>query len=445
MTTESNETDYWSGYAGEGDAPMVQPPAPDTLDEAGPAPDLLSAPEDAQLAPADGAVLEEQQLQQDQVVTETEIGTSAEAAGDQAVNLSPAPAPAHKERQDPVVEVPPEHQDISTDTTLADEQVGVLADGGVVDTRGQDTVVTTNGGVQVTRKADGSVTVDADISNNDTPGAESDDVSELNGDGVLMTEDGTKVQIDGDKVTVTQLDGTRFVITPDGQVEVDLSDRKPDPDGGKDAGQGEDADSDGKGDEDKVEDEEDKKDDKDAEDEQDSGGGGGGNTGGGGGNQGGGGNPGGGGGNQGGGGGNQGGGPGTNTPPTTPPPTTPPPTTPPPTPTPPTNPPDEPGGPKEDTQFNTGDMREDAKTYADRANRAAGIAKTFGSLKSGVPSWGLWFAAAGPYGEAIDRCVTIYTDAEKALDRMSEKLTQTATQYDQTEMQNQQQATRTEP
>lgn len=415
MTTESNETDYWSGYAGEGDAPMVQPPAPDTLDETGPAPDLLSAPEDAQLAPADGAVLEEQQLQQDQVVTETEIGTSAEAAGDQAVNLSPAPA--HKERQDPVVEVPPEHQDISTDTTLADEQVGVLADGGVVDTRGQDTVITTNGGVQVTRKADGSVTVDADISNNDTPGAESDDVSELNGDGVLMTEDGTKVQIDGDKVTVTQLDGTRFVITPDGQVEVDLSDRKPDPDGGKDAGQGEDADSDGKGDEDKVEDEEDKKDDKDAEDEQDSGGGGGGNTGGGGGN-----------------GDDEGGDSQTDVeaeegkPEEK------------------KKPPKETGpGDSGETEFNTADMRADANTYADRANRAAGLSKTFGTLKDGIPEWGLWSNAAGPYGEAMDRCVTIYRDAETALDRMAEKLTQTATQYDQTEQENEQQSLRMEP
>ncbi|NNG21358.1 hypothetical protein HJ590_17710 [Naumannella sp. ID2617S] len=330
-------------------------------------------------------------------------------------------------RQDPVIEVPKDHQELTKDGTVADEKVATLPDGGVINTTGKDTVITTRDGVQVTRHADGTVSVDASIRNNSDPKA-GDDVSELHGDGTFMTEDGTKVQVDDGKVIVTQLDGTRMTMLPNGTVEVDLphkDDKSNNPD---DPGAG-----DGKGEDDKGKDEDKgKEDDKGKDDEKkedegagDPSGGGGSPSGGGGSPSGGGGSPSGGGGSPSGGGGSPSGGGGGNNQPTE-------------------NPPGDteapkdtkPPGPAEDTEFNVADLRSDAGTYSDRANKAKGISQTFTGFDGAIPAWGVWYQAEGPYKEAVKRCVTIFNDAEKALDKMSDKLNQTATDYEKTEEKN---------
>ncbi|HQE30873.1 MAG TPA: T-complex 10 C-terminal domain-containing protein [Propionibacteriaceae bacterium] len=307
--------------------------------------------------------------------------------------------------QPPAVEVPPDAYQVTEDIVVSDNLIAVTRAGTVVDTKVDGTTISMADGTRVTVGKDGTVTLDPNFRN---PGSVID-ANTMHGPGTYISPDGTKVQILDGKVVITDPNGEKLTVYPNGSVKIDVPEPIDDiPDIPEppvvDPG--------------------------DKDDNGDKPGGGGGDQPGGGGGQpgGGGGQPGGGGGQPGGGGDKPGGGDDTK------------------------DPKDDTKDPKDDKKdprddkkdprddkknppatkdikVTTGDLLKDAAYFSQQSGNASTLSSSYSDVAGLIKEYGLWFGAQGPYREACRKFSDLYKQGSKQMTEMSGALTKAAQAY----------------
>ncbi len=138
--------------------------------------------------------------------------------GGQQSSRADAPPSYPTEARPPAVDVPPDAYQVSEDIVVSDNLVAVTRAGTVVDTKVEGTSISLADGTRVTVATDGTVTLDPDFRN---PGTVVD-ANTMHGPGTYISPNGTHVQLMEGKVVITNAEGEKLTVYPNGSCKIDV-------------------------------------------------------------------------------------------------------------------------------------------------------------------------------------------------------------------------------